>query len=227
MNDKKTSAIIVAAGSSSRMGGIDKQFLEIDEVPVIIRTLSAFQKSEFINEIIVSTKQESKETIESLSIKYGISKLTNIVSGGKTRQESVFNALQVVDKDADFIAIHDGARPLISLEGINKTIQSAFEHNAAAIGVRVKDTIKVVDEKGFIVDTPERSKLWAVQTPQVFKKELYQKAVNELGEKASLFTDDCKLLETIGVKVFMVEGEYSNIKITTPEDVLSASVLLN
>lgn len=226
MNGKKVSAIIVAAGSSTRMGKLDKMFAEIDGVPVIVRTLTAFEKSDVIGEIIVSTKKDSVELIESLAVSNGITKLTHIVTGGETRQKSVLNALGVVDENADYIAIHDGARPLVSLETIQKAVETAFEFNACSVAVRVKDTIKVTDENGFVTATPDRSTLWAVQTPQVFSKKVYLDAVNTLGDKASDCTDDCMLVEATGVRVKLVEGSYSNIKITTPEDVLSANAFV-
>lgn len=226
MNGKKVSAIIVAAGSSRRMGNLDKLFAEIDGVPVIARTLWAFEKSEAVDEIIVSTRKESVERIESLAVSNGITKLTHIVTGEETRQKSVLNALAVVGADSDYIAIHDGARPLVSLETIQKAIESAFEFNACSVAVRVKDTVKVADNDGFVTATPERSTLWAVQTPQVFSKKVYLDAVNALGDKASDYTDDCMLVEATGVKVKLVEGDYSNIKITTPEDILSANAFV-
>lgn len=225
MKKEFVSVIIVAAGLSSRMNGIDKQFVEIGGIPVIAKTMAAFQKSEYVNEIIVAAKHESINFINELSKSYNITKLSHTVPGGNTRHESVMNALREADKKCSYIAVHDGARPLIKLNDINKTILAAFEYGAAAVGVRVKDTVKTVGENGFITGTPERSSLWAVQTPQVFKKELYERAAALLGERAYEFTDDCKLIEETGGRVYMVQGEYTNIKITTPEDILIASAL--
>ena len=156
---------------------------------------------------------------------YKVLKVTDIVKGGKTRQESVFNAIRRSSPLSEYFAIHDGARPLVTEKIIKDTVREAFSTGAAATGVRVKDTVKVVNENGFITATPDRNYLWAVHTPQVFERRLYLSAIDNV-LNSEMFTDDCKLLEEYGAEVKMVEGSYENIKITTPEDTDIAQAIL-
>ena len=221
------SAIIVAAGQSRRMGGdTSKQFILIDGVPVIVRTLKAFEIAERIREVVIAARQEDIPQMYALIQDYEITKVKQIITGGETRQESVFRAIAQVDENADFLAIHDGARPLIRPQEIDLAVSAAVEHGAAALGVPVKDTVKQVDADGKIVDTPERSTLWAVQTPQVFSRALYLRAAELAGEAAAQLTDDCQLIERTGAPVYLVRGAYANLKITTPEDVFAAEGIL-
>ena len=221
------SAIIVAAGQSRRMGGdTSKQFILIDGVPVIVRTLKAFEIAERIREVVIAARQEDIPQMYALIQDYEITKVKQIITGGETRQESVFRAIAQVDENADFLAIHDGARPLIRPQEIDLAVSAAVEHGAAALGVPVKDTVKQVDADGKIVDTPERSTLWAVQTPQVFSRALYLRAAEKAGEAAAQLTDDCQLIERTGAPVYLVRGAYANLKITTPEDVFAAEGIL-
>ena len=221
------SAIIVAAGQSRRMGGdTSKQFILIDGVPVIVRTLKAFEIAERIREVVIAARQEDIPQMYALIQDYEITKVNQIITGGETRQESVFRAIAQVDENADFLAIHDGARPLIRPQEIDLAVSAAVEHGAAALGVPVKDTVKQVDADGKIVDTPERSTLWAVQTPQVFSRALYLRAAEQAGEAAAQLTDDCQLIERTGAPVYLVRGAYANLKITTPEDVFAAEGIL-
>ena len=221
------SAIIVAAGQSMRMGGdTSKQFILIDGVPVIVRTLKAFEIAERIREVVIAARQEDIPQMYALIQDYEITKVKQIITGGETRQESVFRAIAQVDENADFLAIHDGARPLIRPQEIDLAVSAAVEHGAAALGVPVKDTVKQVDADGKIVDTPERSTLWAVQTPQVFSRALYLRAAEQAGEAAAQLTDDCQLIERTGAPVYLVRGAYANLKITTPEDVFAAEGIL-
>ncbi len=220
-----TTVIIVAAGSSSRMKGENKQFTDINGISVIGRAMLAFQACESIAEIIVVTKEEAIEKIKSTAKTHGIEKLAHVVTGGKTRQESVICGLNVTSKETKMIAVHDGARPLVSSVLIEKTIADARIFGGATLGVPVKDTIQIVND-GLIVDTPHRKTLYAVQTPQVFKKKLYYEGVNFAKAHDLDFTDDCQLIEAIGVKVYLTIGDYRNIKITTPEDVLIARALV-
>ena len=207
------SAIIVAAGNSTRMGGVNKQFLLIDGVPVLIRTLKAFENSDLIKEIIMVKD-------------YSVNKVSNIVKGGCTRQESVFNAVRCCMTESDYIAIHDGARPLVDRETIEKTIFAAFDFNAAAPGIPVKDTIKTVSDEGIVTSTPARDSLRAIQTPQVFNKKMYLNAMQGV-PNSELFTDDCGLIEAYGKLVKIVDGDNTNIKITTPEDLIIAEAIIN
>lgn len=220
------SAIIVAAGNSTRMGGVNKQFLLIDGVPVLIRTLKAFENSELIKEIIISAREEDIPQMYAMLKDYCIKKVSNIVKGGCTRQESVFNAVKCCVTESDYIAIHDGARPLVSTETIEETIFAAFNFEAAAPGIPVKDTIKVVDGDGIVVSTPARDSLRAIQTPQVFNKEMYLSAMQSV-PNSELFTDDCGLIEAFGKPVEIVGGDNTNIKITTPEDLVIAEAIIS
>lgn len=215
MDNANVSGIIVAAGSSSRMGGINKQLELIDGIPVVVKSALALDNSPSISEIIIATRSEDIDLILNLCKDFGVGKLSNVVAGGDTRMESVQNAISAIDENSKYIAIHDGARPLVTSEDIERVIADAKKHNAAALGVPVKDTIKQVDKKGFIEDTPPRQSLFIAQTPQVFKLSLYLDAINYATKD---ITDDCQLVENMGETVFITRGNYSNIKLTTPED---------
>ena len=212
------SAVIVSAGNSTRMGDINKQFLELDGAPVIVNTITMFQRCHMIDEIIIVTRESDIKEIAKLVEKYDFYKVSNIVPGGETRQLSVYNGVVRTSSDAQIIAVHDGARPLVTVKVIEETIKAAAEFGAAATGVKVKDTVKVVDDNDNIIDTPDRAYMRFIQTPQVFRKELYLNAVKNV-ENSRDFTDDCKLLEAYGKTVKFVDGDYENIKITTPEDI--------
>lgn len=212
------SAIIVAAGNSTRMGS-NKQLLTLGDRPVIAHTLLAFERCESIDEIVLVTRAEDVETLRTIAEENGITKLTAVVSGGAERQDSVANGVAACDGRAAYFAIHDGARPLITPETIVSVIEAARKDGAAAAAVRVKDTVKVADVHGFIVDTPDRATLWNVQTPQIFEKALYLDALEKARQSGLAVTDDCRLAEAAGYPVKLVEGSYANIKITTPEDI--------
>ncbi len=211
------SAVIVSAGNSTRMGGINKQFLEINNIPVIVHTINSFHKCNFINEIVVVTRECDIDIIKNIIDRYKFDKVTNVVVGGETRQISVYNGVTNTSLNADYIAIHDGARPLVTEKVILDTLEQAIEYGAAATGVIVKDTVKIVDENNNIVATPDRNYMRFIQTPQIFKKDLYLNALNTI-ENSKDFTDDCMLIEAYGRTVKFVDGDYKNIKITTPED---------
>ena len=212
------SAVIVSAGSSTRMGGINKQFLDIDNIPVIAHTINVFEKTESIHEIVVVTRECDISDVKNLVEKYGFSKVSCVVAGGETRQLSVYNGVINTSVKADFIAIHDGARPLVTENVIIDTLEQAVKYGAAATGVKVKDTVKQVNNNNDIVATPDRAYLRFIQTPQIFNKSLYLDAVSNV-ENSRDFTDDCMLVEAYGKKVKFVDGDYENIKITTPEDI--------
>ncbi|MDD6672961.1 MAG: 2-C-methyl-D-erythritol 4-phosphate cytidylyltransferase [Eubacteriales bacterium] len=215
-------AIILGAGNGTRMKSEkSKLLLEIGSKTVIERSVEAFLSVSDIDEIIVVARAQDIDIYSELLTDERIS----FVIGGATRQQSVKNAVETVD-DAHLIIIHDGARPLIKCEDIEKTIRAAEEFSAAAVGVFVKDTIKIVDKQGFVESTPDRSTLFAVQTPQIFDFDLYKNAMKKADEQGLDFTDDCQLVELCGGKVKMVEGSYSNIKITTPDDISLAENLL-
>lgn len=221
-----TSAIIVCAGNSSRMGGINKILLPLGNSNVIGCTLSAFEKCSNIKDIVIVCKEKDREEIKKTAENLGISKLSGFAEGGETRQKSVINGLRLVSPDTDMIAVHDGARPLVRPSHIEKVIKDAQVFGGAVLGVPVKDTIKIVHD-GLIDDTPHRPSLYITQTPQVFKRRIYFEGVDFAMEHELDFTDDCQMAEAIGVKVCMTVGDYTNIKITTPEDIKIAELLLN
>lgn len=212
------SAVIVSAGNSSRMGGVNKQFLEIDGIPVIAHTISAFENAKSIHEIVIVTRECDIDSVKKLVAQYGFKKVAAVVKGGETRQISVYNGVVNTSENADFVAIHDGARPLATEKVIVDTLTQAIIFGAAATGVKIKDTVKQVNLDNDIVSTPDRSFLRFIQTPQIFNKSLYLDAVNTV-ENSKDFTDDCMLIEAYGRVVKFVDGDYENIKITTPEDV--------
>ena len=207
------------------MNGINKQFIELCGIPVIIRSIKAFDNIDEICEIIVVTSTENLDTMKKLISEYNFNKKIKITVGGQTRQQSVFNGFKQVDDKSEYVAIHDGARPLISRNVIEQLIENVKLYRATTVGVPVKDTIKVVQD-GFIKSTPKRDTLFITQTPQVFEKKLYTESVEGAIKSGLDFTDDCQLVENIGYKVFMTIGEYSNIKITTPDDIKLAENLL-
>lgn len=198
-----------------------KLLLKINGKTVLERSVNAFLNISDVDEVIVVAREKDIPAFSDILIDERVS----FVVGGDTRQQSVMNALDVID-DCELIIIHDGARPLIKSIDIENTIRAAKENKAAAVGVFVKDTVKVVDKNGFVVSTPDRSTLFAVQTPQIFDFELYRNAAQSAREKGFDFTDDCQLVESFNQKVKTVVGSYSNIKITTPDDIVLAENLL-
>ena len=219
------SAIIVCAGNSTRMGGVNKILLPLGERLVIGVTMQAFQACESVKEIVIVARESDIDAIKAEAEAAGITKLAQCTTGGNTRQESVINGIKKISKDSEFVAVHDGARPLVKPEHIEKAIKDASVFGGATLGVPVKDTIKNVDD-GIITDTPPRKFLYITQTPQVFKRDLYFEGIDFALEHGLDFTDDCQLVEAIGGRVAMTTGDYSNIKITTPEDIAIAEVLL-
>lgn len=225
MSEITVSAIIACAGSFTRMNGVNKQLLELDGIPVAIRSMLAFEQLDEVTEIIVSVRENDIDEYKQLAEKYGITKLRAVVKGGETRQQSIFNAYKKVSKETRFVAVHDGARPLVSPDNIKQCIKDASIFGGAVLGVPVKDTIKYVDG-GLITDTLDRRKLYITQTPQIFRKDIYVKGINFANDHDLDFTDDCQLAESVGAKIAMTESSYSNIKITTPEDVALAELIL-
>ena len=217
--------IIVAAGSSSRMGGQNKQFLELGGIPVIARTLLAFENSDVIKNIILVVRAEDVFSLQMLAEKYGISKLSDIVCGAGSRQESVLKGFARLSKEETAVLIHDGARPLVTKEIISSVAAALENHSAVTCAVKVKDTIKEIDKDGKVTKTLDRENLVAVQTPQGVNAEDYLAAIEKLGD-IKTFTDDTASMEAAGYDVFTVEGSYKNIKITTPEDIPAAESFL-
>lgn len=219
----KISAVIVCAGSSTRMG-VNKLLLPLKNTNVAGMSMLAFEKCPEVEDIVIVCRECDRKALEETAEKLGITKLHAFAEGGSTRQESVFNGIRKISPDTGLIAVHDGARPLVNTEHILKTAHDAEVFGGAVLGVPVKDTIKIVND-GLIVDTPHRPSLYITQTPQIFKRRLYFEAVDFALEHNLDFTDDCQLAEAIGVKVYMTIGDYTNIKITTPEDIKIAELL--
>ena len=213
------SVVIVSAGRGSRMkADINKQFLKLQNKEVIAHTIDKFYNNENIGEIIVVVREDEAEFFKINMIeKYGYKNI-KIAFGGSERQDSVYNGLKMVDENCKIVLIHDGARPFVNNETIDSAIESAKENKCVIVGVPVKDTIKVIDENNNVCDTPDRSTLWSIQTPQVFDYSLIMKAHEKAREDNYYGTDDSMLMEYFGQKVKVVEGSYNNIKITTPED---------
>lgn len=221
VNPNALPVIIVAAGSSARMNGINKQFLEINSIPVIVKTMLAFEQSTDIKNIILVTKAEDIFKLQLLAEKHNISKLTDIVCGGNSRQESVLKGLARVGTKDEAVLIHDGARPLVSSQVINRVVNGLKSYSAVTCAVKVKDTVKQIDADGKVIKTLDRSSLVAVQTPQGVKVKEYRQAVDSVKNLAD-FTDDTSIMEAAGFEILTVEGDYKNIKITTPEDIATA-----
>ncbi len=211
--------VIVAAGTGSRMKkDINKQFIKLKNKEIVAHTIEKFYNSENIDDIVVVIREdEEKYFNKNIKEKYGFADI-KVAHGGNERQDSVFNGIKMLKKECDVVLIHDGARPFVTDDIIKRSINKANENNAIVVGVKVKDTIKVVSDNGNIVDTPNRSYLWAVQTPQVFKYDIITKAYQDAYNNNYYGTDDAMLVERIGYNVKMIEGSYNNIKITTQED---------
>lgn len=220
---QKCGAVIVAAGSASRMGGIDKVMAQLKGEPMIVRTVRAFQQCDAVKEIVIVTREDLIRPISSLCAQ--MDKVKAVVAGGKSRQESVWLGLNALSKDVKLAAIHDGARPLITNAVIDRTVRAAHTYGAAAPAVPVKDTIKVV-KSGLVMATPDRANLRAVQTPQVFDFDLLRGALKKAEEENASLTDDCSAVERMGMSVKIVEGDERNLKVTTPLDLKIAEMLL-
>lgn len=220
---KRCGAVIVAAGSASRMGGIDKVMAPLNGEPMIARTVRAFQNCDAISEIVVVTREDLILPITSLCS--GMDKVQAVVAGGSSRQESVHLGLNALSGKCKLAAIHDGARPLISWQVIDRVVRAAHTYGAAAPAIPVKDTIKVV-QGGVVKETPDRASLQAVQTPQVFDFDILRGALKKAKQDGAQVTDDCSAVERMGMAVKIVEGEERNLKVTTPLDLKIAQLLL-
>ena len=222
----RCAAVVPAAGSSRRMEGQDKILLPLDDIPVLVHTLRALSASEYIQEIVVVTREDLIVPVGQLCRGCALDKETKVLIGGATRADSVLAGVEEVSDRAELIAVHDGARPLVTVEVIDEAIRKAAEYGAAAPAVPVKDTIKrAVD--GVVAETPDRAQLFAIQTPQVFDGDLLLGALRKAVEDGAAITDDCSAVERIGMKVCLTEGSYENIKITTPADMLVAEAILH
>ena len=219
------SAVIVAAGSSRRMGS-DKLLHNLGIMPVLARTLLAFQDCDLVDEIVVVTRMEKIMEVAGLCKKYRIEKASKVISGGATRMESALAGVSEVKSRAKLIAIHDGARPLVSVELIERTIRAAAQYKAAVPAVKSVDSLKLVDDKDTVTGSVDREQVLRVQTPQVFEADLIKGALSYAAEKKLPLTDDCSAAELMGIKAHVVPGEEDNIKLTTPRDMLFAAAIL-
>ena len=218
----KVGAVIVAAGTSTRMGGIDKVFAPLNGEPLLAKVMTVFQNCHSVDEIVLVLAKKSLEQGRTLVKERGWPKVVAVCSGGPRRQDSVKEGLRRL-VDCEWVLIHDGARPCVSTDLIERGLIAAQESGAAIAGVPVKDTIKIVSRRGFVQQTPARQCLWAAQTPQVFRYDLIAEAYRQIDEEV---TDDAALVEKLGHKVEVYMGSYHNIKVTTPEDLAVAEVLL-
>lgn len=219
-------ALVAAAGSSSRMGGVNKLLEPLDGVPVLVRTLTSLQLARQVDEIVVACRESDLLEISELCRTYGITKCSKVIRGGESRGHSVLLAAMEASPDAALLAVQDGARPLVTPGLIDRVISAAIRCGAAAPAVAVKDTIKTVRDGGAVAATLDRDSLRAVQTPQVFDADLLKGALQSALEQGAAITDDCSAVERLGKVVFLVEGEEENLKITTPVDMILAEAIL-
>lgn len=219
-------AVIVAAGSSRRMGGENKLLLSLGGQPVLAHTLCAFQKCPAVRDIILVCREEDILPYSELAQAFGVDKLRTVTRGGDTRTASVLAGVSASPEDSVLVAVHDGARPLVSEAVITEAVAAAAEHGAAAPVVPVKDSIKRIENGVIAADVP-RDTLAAVQTPQVFRRELLLRALHQAAQSGRTYTDDCAAVEAIGQTVRATHGSYENIKITTPDDITVAEAFLD
>jgi 2-C-methyl-D-erythritol 4-phosphate cytidylyltransferase len=205
---------------------VKKPFLPLDGKPILIHTLSRFQGCDVIAEIIPIVSAEDVDRTWEIIRRYGIAKVNRVICGGETRQRSVYNGLKALNDEVEIVAIHDGVRPFVTDELIRECLEEAARYGAAIAAVPVKDTVKSVSPDGLVLSTLDRTGLWAVQTPQVFRRDLILKAHERAIERGIVATDDAALVERLGERVKVVMGSYRNIKITTPEDLIFARALL-
>lgn len=222
----RCAAVVPAAGSSTRMAGRDKILLPLGEQPVLVHTLRALELCPHITEIVVVTRRDLIVPIGQLCRDCGFQKVTKVIPGGETRTRSVLNGVGEVSKEAELIAIHDGARPLVSQMVLDTVITRAAQCGAAAPAVPVKDTVKRA-KNGVVEATLDRSELFAIQTPQVFQADLIRTALTRAVEDGAELTDDCGAVERLGIGVALTQGDYRNLKVTTPEDMAVAEALLD
>ncbi len=223
---KKSYGVVIAAGGSgTRFGGeIPKQFVDVLGMPIIAHTISAFEKCKQIDEIVVVSHSDYLVYCSDIVKKFGFSKVSSIIEGAATRQASVLKGIKALK--TDYVLIHDAARPIISSESITKCCKAVLEYGACALGTRAVDTIKESDDGKYITKTPDRSKLWHIQTPQCFEREFILNCHKKAIFDGVTATDDCMLAELSGAKIKLVEGERTNIKITDRHDLIIAEVLL-
>ena len=224
----KVAAVVPAAGCGNRMGSdIKKQFLALDGIPILGYALRVLEASQSVQAVVVAVGEGEEEYCRQAVVdKLGLRKITAIVSGGKERQDSVYSGLLALAADTDIVVIHDGVRPLLSVENLEQVIGDALKYGAATCAVPVKDTVKMAREGGFVGKTLPRNRLWLTQTPQAFQYQVILEAHRLAREQNFSATDDAALVERLGLAVKLVDGNYRNIKITTPEDLIVAAAML-
>lgn len=224
---KKVTAIIPAGGIGQRMNlDLPKQFIEISGKPIIVYTLEAISECRYIDEIVVAVPDGYISYLNKKIKEYGLNKVTKILCGGKTRQQTVYKCISE-DVKNDYILIHDAVRPFIDTKILSIAIDEAYKHGASAVGKKAVDTLKLADESGFISKTVDRSKIWQIETPQIFKKDILIKAHETATEKNYEATDDCQLVEFIGEKIKLIENDTLNLKITHTEDLKIMEAFFN
>ncbi|KIY22305.1 MULTISPECIES: 2-C-methyl-D-erythritol 4-phosphate cytidylyltransferase [Mesobacillus] len=218
--------IIPAAGLGKRMGaGINKLLLTLDAIPILIHTLKVFEADPRCSDIILAAHPDDEQAFKSLLKEHGIQKVSSLVTGGKERQDSVYNGLMALNNLDEIVLVHDGARPFIEIETIHKLVDAANKDGAAIVAVPVKDTIKKATDNQ-VIETIERSSLWSVQTPQAFRSSVLLEAHNKAAREQFIGTDESSLVERIPHPVSIIEGNYDNIKLTTPVDLYFAEAIL-
>lgn len=223
----KAAVIIVAAGKGKRMGTqVSKQFLKLGGKEILAHTVGRFEQFSKIQEIILVTGQDNIEDVKAMVDDYGWKKVTAVVVGGKERQDSVMCGLNVLSAKMDIVLIHDGVRPFVTEDMIERSVDAAQKYGACALGVAAKDTMKVCDENGIVLETPNRSTLWHIQTPQTFRREIIQHAYEKAQSEGFQGTDDASVAEFAGSEIKVIQGSYQNIKITTKEDLLVGTCFL-
>lgn len=219
--------VIVAAGSGRRMGtSVSKQYLLLEGKEILAHTVEKFEQSAMVDEIILVVGQEDVSSMEQMAAGYGWKKISTVVQGGAERQDSIWNGLMQTSPSVEIVLLHDGVRPFVTEEMIQESIQTAREMGACAVGVPVKDTIKVCGADGMTLETPDRSCLWQIQTPQTFRREVIFQAFEKARKDGFAATDDTSVAEYAGFPVKVIQGSYRNIKITTQEDLLIARAFL-
>ena len=224
----RTVAIVPAAGSGNRMGrGLSKQYLSLGGMPLLVHTLNVFEKCPLVDALLVVVPPPDVEAVRTEMLpRWNLKKLAGVIPGGKERQDSVRAGIETLDRDTDIVIVHDAVRPFITAKLIEDCIRAAVEEGAATVGVPVKDTVKEVGADGRVVRTCDRSLLWLTQTPQAFRRDIIENAHRAAVRDGYRGTDDTSLVERLGIAVRMIRGDYGNIKITTPEDLVIAEALL-
>lgn len=223
----EVTGILLAAGQGTRMGGrVPKQYLEIGQRPVLVHSLELFEKTHLIRQVVLVVGPQEIDRAKEIISRYRFGKVAAVVPGGKERVDSVARGLALLPEDCSWVVVHDGVRPFFTLPLLERVLAAAKKCGAAVPGVPVKDTVKICDERGFVVSTPPRKNLWAVQTPQAFRKDWLLEAHAYAAANKLNATDDAGLLELLGKPVQVVMGDYENIKLTTPEDLLLAKAIL-